>query len=147
MKRILQKAEWVALLIMTTSLVLVAPADAVQEGATIDCGTIITEDTVLTADVGPCGASVSEPGHGSGGHGLVIGADGVDRDLNGHHLRLGRFGRPHQASGVLVDGHSDASVFGGTVRGFFHGVQVVNGARNEVSGIRAVTTRPAMGSS
>lgn len=38
----------------------------------------------------------------------------------------------------MVDGHSDVSVFGGTVRGFFHGVQVVNGARNEVSGIRAV---------
>ncbi len=133
---------------MAASLFVIGPAGADQQGAVLECGTIITEDTVLVADIGPCGDVVSEPGHASGGHGLVIGADGVDLDLNGHTIfGLGGSVVPHQASGVLVDGHSDVSVSDGTVRDFFHGVQVVNGSHNTVSGIASITTRTATGSS
>ncbi len=42
------------------------------------------------------------------------------------------------ASLFVIDGHSDVSVSDGTVRDFFHGVQVVNGSHNTVSGIASI---------
>lgn len=118
---------------LATSGMVAGPAQAQPEGAVLDCGTVITEDTVLGADIGPCGDRVSEEGHTPGGHGVVIGADGVTLDLNGHTIfGLGGSEVLHQAAGVKVDGYSDVTVLGGTVRDFFHGVHVINGSRNEV---------------
>jgi parallel beta-helix repeat protein len=129
----------VAGMMIAVGLVAVAPVDAAQVGVVLECGTIITEDTVLGADIGPCGDLVSEPGHTPGGHGLVIGADGVTLDLNGHTIfGLGGSVVLHQAAGVKVDGHSGVTILGGTVRDFFHGVQVINGAHNTVFDIRSI---------
>ncbi|HEX2273429.1 MAG TPA: right-handed parallel beta-helix repeat-containing protein [Acidimicrobiales bacterium] len=128
-----------AMATVAVAFLAVAPVAAQPEGVVLSCGTVITEDTVLGADIGPCGDIVSEPGHTPGGHGLVIGADGVTLDLNGHTIfGLGGAVVLHQAAGVKVDEHSDVTVFGGTVRGFFHGVWVQNGARNTVRDMRSI---------
>lgn len=138
MNRLLRGIAWIAGTVMAVTLVGVGPVDA-QAGVVLGCGTVITEDTVLGADIGPCGDIVSEPGHTPGGHGVVIAADGVTLDLNGHTIfGLGGSVVLHQATGVVVDEHSDVTVRGGTVRDFFHGVQVINGARNTVYAMRSI---------
>lgn len=130
-------------LAITTVMVLLAAmaivsADAAR-AAELDCGTVITEDTVLTADIGPCGDTVTDPGHIPGGHGLVITADGVTLDLNGHTIfGLGGSEVLHQAAGVKVDGASNVTVKNGTVRDFFHGVHVQNGSNNRVANIQSL---------
>ena len=139
MNRVARGMASVAAATVAMTFVAVGPVKAQQAGVVLSCGAVITEDTVLGADIGPCGDLVSEPGHTPGGHGVVIGADGVTLDLNGHTIfGLGGEAVLHQATGVKVDEHSDVTVFGGTVRGFFHGVQVVNGARNTVRNMRSI---------
>ncbi|HEX2041141.1 MAG TPA: right-handed parallel beta-helix repeat-containing protein [Acidimicrobiales bacterium] len=139
MKRVARAMASIAATAVGMTFMAVAPVEAQPEEVVLTCGTVITEDTVLGADIGPCGDIVSEPGHTPGGHGLVIGADGVTLDLNGHTIfGLGSDVVLHQAAGVKVDEHSDVTVFGGTVRGFFHGVWVQNGARNTVRDMRSI---------
>ena len=119
------------------SALLISPVNA-AEAAALGCGTIITEDTVLTADVGPCGDAITSPGaHAPGGHGLVIAADNVTLDLNGHTIFAGSVVL-HQAAGVRVDERSNVTVKNGTVRGFFHGIHVQNGRNNAVVDIDAI---------
>lgn len=133
MNRLLHRMILFTGLASAMSMIVVGPAQAQSAGAVLDCGAVITEDTVLGADVGPCGDRVTEEGHTPGGHGVVIGADSITLDLNGHTIfGLGGSVVLHQAAGVKVDGHSDVTVFGGTVRDFFHGVQVINGSHNKV---------------
>ena len=139
MNRVPRTIASIAAATLAMTLTAVGPVQAQQGGVVLSCGTVITEDTVLGADIGPCGDIVSEPGHSPGGHGLVIGADGVTLDLNGHTIfGLGGNVVLHQAAGVRIDEHSDVTVFGGTVRGFFHGVHVQNGARNTVREMRSI---------
>ncbi len=129
----------VAAAMVAVAVVAVAPVSA-QTGVVLQCGAVITQDTVLAADIGPCGDVVSDPGaHTPGGHGVIIAADGVDLNLNGHTIfGLGGNVVLHQAAGVRVEERSDVRVFGGTVRGFFHGVHMFNGARNAVFNVRSI---------
>ncbi|CAN5237689.1 hypothetical protein BH18ACT4_BH18ACT4_06850 [soil metagenome] len=69
--------------VAATTLATAAPAGAVV----LDCDDVITSDTVLTADVGPCSSG-----------GLVIGADNVTLDLGGHT----GLGTPHKTDGVGI---------------------------------------------
>ena len=139
MNRVARGMASMAAATVALTFVSVGPVEAQEAGAVLSCGTVITEDTVLGADIGPCGDIVSEPGHTPGGHGVAIGADGVTLDLNGHTIfGLGGSVVLHQAAGVRVDGHSDVTVVGGTVRGFFHGVWMQNGARNTVRDMRSI---------
>lgn len=139
MNRVARVIASIAAATVGMAFIAVAPVQAQQVGVVLSCGAIITEDTVLGADIGPCGDIVSEPGHTPGGHGVVIDADGVTLDLNGHTIfGLGGENVLHQATGVKVEEHSDVTVFGGTVRGFFHGVQVINGVRNTVADMRSI---------
>lgn len=112
-----------------TTLVLwatapVAPADA----DVVACGDLITEDTTLTDDIGPC------PGHG-----IIVAADDVTVDLNGHtvtgdpELR----GAPDKA-GVLLRQVSGVTVQNGTIERFDAGVAIMGGGANAV---RRVTLR------
>jgi parallel beta-helix repeat protein len=138
MNRMVRGISFVAAAILGVSVTAVAPAGA-QGGVVLQCGAIITQDTVLGAVIGPCGDIVPHPGHTPGGHGIVIAADGVDLNLNGHTIfGLGGDVVLHQAAGVKVDEHSDVTISGGTVRGFFHGIQLINGARNTVSNVRSI---------
>ena len=100
-------------------------ATGVAHADTVTCGQVITHDTVLTADVGPC------PGTG-----IIIGASNITLDLGGHTV----FGAPsNAAAGILVEAPfsttpSPAGVRlrNGTVTGFRLGVSIVRSVDNTV---------------
>lgn len=108
------KRRWsqaLALAVLVGSLSVEGRADA----ATLTCGQVIVQDTVLDADVGPC------PGPG-----IIIGASGITLDLGGHTV----FGASSStSSGLLVENQrAGVRVRNGTVTGFqlgISGVQVV----------------------
>lgn len=87
---------------------------------------MITQDTALDTNIGPC-----EDG------GLVIGADGITLDLNGHRV----FGTddPGDGPGILLRGRSGVRVHNGTVASFDAGVAIMDGSTgNTVTGIDAI---------
>jgi parallel beta-helix repeat protein len=84
---------------------LATPA-AAQAG--LGCGSLVIQDTVLTHDIGPC------PGDG-----LVIGADGVTLDFNGHTI-TGTGGGAGVRTSLSAGGGS--TVMGGSIQGFSTGV-------------------------
>ncbi|MDX6327550.1 MAG: hypothetical protein QOK15_3904 [Nocardioidaceae bacterium] len=99
---------------MIASICLVAgPVDA---KAALACGDVITADTTLTADLVGCR-----------GNGLVIGADSLSLDLNGH--RIDGDGLPSTCPptatcdvGIDLAGHDGIEVQGGTVSDFRFGI-------------------------
>jgi parallel beta-helix repeat protein len=103
-------------------LLVVFPSTAGAQ--TIGCGDVLVRNTVLRNDVGPC------PDNG-----LVIGADDVRLDLNGHRV----FGTadPGDGAGVLVSKRSGVTVTNGTVTGFDAGVVIEGGSGNRVTGVTA----------
>jgi parallel beta-helix repeat protein len=96
----------------------------------VSCGETITADTTLDSDLLDC------PDNG-----VVIGADDVTLDLNGH-LIDGDGTCPMEGfcAGVLNDGHDRVTVSDGSVRQFDQGV-VVHGSDNRVVGISAAENR------
>lgn len=97
------------------------------EAAHLDCGTVVTQDTVLDRDIGPC------PGHG-----LVVAASNVVLDLNGHTIK----GNPdlRQSSdkaGVLLRAVNGVVVRDGTVERFDAGVAIMGGGGNTVTRVTA----------
>jgi parallel beta-helix repeat protein len=105
------------------------------------CGDVITADTVLSDDVGPCSDG-----------GLVVAADGVTLDLDGHTV----FGTADAGDGVGVtlDGVSGAGVMNGTITGFDAGIFVQGGGANELARLHVLrngwtpgVARPASGQS
>jgi len=115
-----------ALALLTAASGLVGTAVAAPA---IGCGTVITKSTKLTTDVGPC------PGTG-----LVIAADNITVDLNGHRVSGdpdARGSGPDQAGVVLRQVHG-VTLKNGTVRRFDAGVLIGGGGRNTVTGVRAL---------
>jgi len=105
-------ATSVALLLCSTALAGVA------EAAPVSCGQVISQDTTLAADVGPC------PGAG-----LIIDTTGKDVTLDlGGHTVVGA----GDGSGIAVFGdvphapltHGAASIRNGIVTGFSEGIYV-----------------------
>jgi len=84
-----------------------------------DCGRVITHDTTLTSDLGPCYND-----------GVVIGADQVTLDLGGK--RIFGFAGPSDGNsvGVRLKDRTGVRVNGGTVSGFDAGVAVSGGSSN-----------------
>lgn len=94
----------------------------VAHAATVACGEVITQDTVLDADVGPC------PGTG-----IVVGGANVTLDLGGHTV----FGAPStSASGILIQPFSGGNasvgvhVRNGTITRFRVGVSISRSSGN-----------------
>lgn len=111
-----------ALVLSTTTLA--SPAQA----APVNCGDVITQDTVLTTDIGPC------PGHG-----IVIAASSITLDLNGHQVS----GNPQvrvspDKAGVLLRQVTGVTVQNGIIKRFDGGVAIMGGSANTV---RKVTLR------
>lgn len=105
--------------------VLVAPASAQAE---VSCGDEITQDTTLTQDLGPC------PGNG-----LIITADNVTLDLNGHTI-TGPHGsavqeQPGEAVGINLRQVSGVTVSNGEVHNFDAGVAMGGSSGNTVQGM------------
>lgn len=127
MKRVRTRAAVLAAIGLLAGLVFVTPAEA----AHVACGETITVDTTLDGDIGPCDDN-----------GIIIGADGVTINLNGHRI----FGtdQPGDGAGVLMRGVSGATVFNGTVEDFDGGVVIEGGGGNSVG---LITARDNIGSS
>ncbi|MCA1703039.1 MAG: right-handed parallel beta-helix repeat-containing protein [Actinobacteria bacterium] len=97
------------------------PAEAATR---LRCGTVITQDTTLSANVGPCA-----------GDGLIIGADGITLNL-GRYTVTGKNGAA-ETVGVRFRNVTGSKVQGGTITGFDAGVAVVGGSGNTVASITA----------
>jgi hypothetical protein len=117
--RVPAKVVFVVALALGQTAALAGPAKA----ATLDCGDIVTTNTVLTNDVGPCGT------------GLVVGANNITLDLNQHTVS----GNPAvgDGAGIFVLGRTGVTVKNGTVRSFDGGVIIEGGSKNRVTGIVA----------
>jgi parallel beta-helix repeat protein len=102
----------------------------------VSCGDKITMDTRLDSDLTDC------PNNG-----IVIGADGITLDLNGH--LIDGDGTPFAAcprrkfcdGGVISVGHDGITVVGGSVREFDAGVLVGNARRSRVLGVSSSRNR------
>jgi parallel beta-helix repeat protein len=88
------------------------------------CGQTITQNTTLTADLGPCPI-----------YGLIVGADNITLDLGGHRI-FGSESKFDNAA-VYVLNRTGVTVRNGTVSDFSGGVAIEGGSRNTVTGITA----------
>lgn len=80
-----------------------------QAGASDLCGTTILANLTLDHDL-TCS-----------GNGLIVGADGITINLNGHTIT-----GPGSGVGINVPNRTGVLIVGGTVRNFLAGVQLVN---------------------
>jgi len=113
------------------SLALVVGLPSTAQAGHVACGAIITSNVTLDSDIGPC------PGDG-----LVVTADNVTVDLNGHTIS-GTDGPADAGVGVRVTGNG-VTVTNGTVTKFDAGVVIEGGAGNTVSLVTATDNRPGL---
>jgi parallel beta-helix repeat protein len=119
----------VVTLVLAFAVVIVVEADPAH-ATHVTCGDTITTDTVLDSDLVDC------PNNG-----IIIGADGITLDLNGHSVDGD--GQPFEACpegefcdvGVLNDGHRGVGVVNGSVSDFAEGVFIIGAHHNRVSGV------------
>jgi large repetitive protein len=119
------------LVAMAVSVALVSSAQAAP--VTVSCGETIKADTTLAGDLVDC------PDNG-----IVIGADDITLDLNGHTLDgdnelMDRC--PAKAFcdfGVVNERHTGVTITGGTVREFGTGVGVFAASEGRLRGLSAV---------
>jgi parallel beta-helix repeat protein len=95
---------------LVLGVVLTATAGAAD--GVIECGSVITEDTVLTHDLLDCE------------NGLIIGASDVTLDLGDHQI----VGRGEGVGVLLQEGTSPAVVKNGAIRSFGAGVRWLSGS-------------------
>ena len=108
---------------------LASPA-AMRSGR-LSCGDVITKNTTLTANIGPCA-----------GNGIIIGADNITLNLNGHTVAgtgsradgTGGIRLPNR-KGVTVTGRPGSSGIRATVSGFAAGVVVNGGSGNTIENL------------
>lgn len=84
-------------------------APAITGGGDLDCGSVVTRDVRLSRDLIGCA-----------GNGLVVGADGVDIDLNGH--LISGTGPLASLSGIDIDAYDNVRVVNGRISDFSRGV-------------------------
>lgn len=108
------------LVMVATGVVFASPAAASH----VACGQVITQDTTLDGDVGPCA-----------NNGIVIGADNITLNLNGYRV----FCTPPAGDGaaVLVRLHTGVTVTRGTVSDCDGGVVILGGGNNSVTWVTA----------
>lgn len=113
--------------------VLTLPMAGTAVATHVACGSVITTNTVLDSDVGPCPQG-----------GVVVGADNITLDLNGHRI-FGVVGVPADGVGVMLTGRTGVTVKNGTITDFDAGVALVAGGGNTVTGITARDNISALG--
>ena len=89
------------------------------------CGAVVTANTVLDSDIGACPSG-----------GLVVGADNIVVDLNGHRV-FGRTGTFVDGFGIYLKGRTGVTVRNGTVSDFDGGVVIEGGEQNTVEYVNA----------
>jgi len=112
------------LLAALVPLLLVLSPVSPAQAAHVSCGSVITSNTVLHGNIGPCPAG-----------GLRVTASNVTLDLNGHQVFGGPF--PGDGTGVLLFRVSGVTVKNGTVHNFDMGVAIEGGSNNTVRSIVA----------
>lgn len=131
-----------AMLVTLTTVVAFAATGVMALGggpslaSHVACGDTITADTTLDSDLTGCPSN-----------GLVIGADDVTLDLNGH--TIAGDGKPVKRcrrgefcdTGVVNDGHDGVTIRDGSVREFFSGVFIGRARENQVLGISSSRNR------
>lgn len=98
--------------------------------AAVSCGQTIMANTTLTADVGPCD-----------GDGIIIGADNIRLNLNGHRIFGTEGAGDGNAAGIRLPFRTGVSIVGraggvrtmGVVSDFDAGVVINGGSANKVS--------------
>lgn len=121
-------AATTVLLVLGTGLVGAEAATSLQ------CGSVITKDTTLTKNIGPCA-----------GAGLIVVANAITLDLGGHTITGNPVTRPDQPlgpfdrdqAGILLQRVTGVTVTNGTVTKFDAGVAIMGGSKNTVRGITA----------
>lgn len=113
-----------AVSLLVTAFTGSAAATTSVSPTVVRCGQILTRNTTLARNVGPCT-----------GDGIVVGADGITVNLNGHRV-LGTSG-PGDNVGIRLPKRTKVVVRGGTVTGFGAGVAIMGGSQNTVTGITA----------
>ncbi len=131
LSRVLSTGSGLTLLMSGVSFMAPAPASAsVSSSASIKCGAMITTNTVLTANIGPC----------LNGNGLNVKANNITIDLNGHKV-TGSHGSVPLATkeqvGINLDHVSHVTLQHGTVDLFDAGVTIHGGSHNTVSHVAA----------
>jgi parallel beta-helix repeat protein len=115
------------MVVLTATVAVLAVSGTEASSARVNCGGTITADTTLDADFLHC------PNNG-----IVIGADNVTLDMNGHTVAgdgrlVKRCPRGQFCDvGLLNDGHDGVTVTGGSVRDFAIGAFVGKARHNHV---------------
>jgi parallel beta-helix repeat protein len=126
----MRRFELISAVTLASVLTLGAAQALAQDTVDVTCGQTITEDATLASDLLNC------PNNG-----IVIGADDITLDLNGHTVAGN--GKPVRKcprnefcdGGLLNDGHDGVTVRDGAVREFGTGVFVGKARHNRVLGI------------
>lgn len=111
------------LALLLTLTTLASPAAASHVG----CGDVITTDTTLDSDIGPC------PGDG-----LIVRASNITVDLNGHRIFAASPNGPLENVGIRLGMVSGVTVQNGTVEGFDAGIFINGGGNNTIQRITAI---------
>jgi parallel beta-helix repeat protein len=94
----------------------------------LTCGAVVTHDVTLSRDILGCT-----------GDGLVVAADGITVDLNGHNISgdaVAGVGRLD--TGIVVDGRRHVHVTGGTVTGFDRGAALISSTDSRVAHVQFI---------
>jgi hypothetical protein len=130
---------------LTALVVLATAAGTAKAAAVLSCGTVITSPGVyeLTADLN-CATWVPSPDPNVDPSGaiVVMGAQGVTIDLNGH--TLSGPGATTNTEGLLIQGGA-ATVKNGTIRGFGLGVNGSGGSAVQTDGLRVTKNGSGIG--
>jgi parallel beta-helix repeat protein len=122
-----RKRRFGALLLAWPASLVLSFTGAPAVAASPVCGDVVTTNVTLHADIENCS-----------NNGLVIGADDVSINLNGHTISGDAIDTescpdgPYCDVGILNVGHRDVKVFGGTVRAFDVGFLAVEARSNLV---------------
>ncbi|MDQ6616563.1 MAG: right-handed parallel beta-helix repeat-containing protein [Actinomycetota bacterium] len=89
------------------------------------CGEVIVKNITLSADIGPCPSTVD---------GIVIGADNITVNLNGHRISGPGPGKGTGShAGIRLTQRRGVNITGGGVRGFDAGIALVGSSGNTIT--------------
>jgi hypothetical protein len=115
------------LLALLAAIAIAAPAAQAVAPAVVQCGQVITQNTKLAADVTGCAQN-----------GVVIGADNITLDLNGHAIS-GDESATNEEAGVFNPGFDNVTITHGTITGFPLVINAGEGGGSSGLVIRGVT--------
>lgn len=128
----LRHSKAMIVLVLAVHIELLGSPEA--HAGSVTCGQVIEADTMLDGDLLDC------PGHG-----IVIGADNITLDLNGHTIDGLRRDQPFVFGIDNGAGHVGVTIRNGTVREFDMGVVFVGAKSNHVEGLTVSTTISGVG--